>query len=179
MNGEYVNFNFGISLVSLDMILAAGVVAMVIAAVLSVYHKRCVGAIVRSLIARGATSEERALPVDAIAAKGPFFFRLALRPSATVRRYVQCAGDAAEQAKTGGKKAKKAPFLEKKDARYYIPETLCDRAELRYAAKGTNAVTVGLGLVFIVVLALLLRWLIPQVLGSLDGAITVIKSNMR
>lgn len=61
-------------------------------------------------------------------------------------------------------------------AKFYIPEEMKIRAELRYSQKGTDLVALIIGILVFAIAAAAAIWVVPKILTMLDDFITMITS---
>ena len=116
------------------MIVTSLFIGMVLASAAMLYHQLFLGGIVRRLIELGALSPEKALTVEQMgySTKNPFV-KYELRENSTFRKIVH-------------------GVTEEKTTKYYIPEEMRIRAEIRFRKKGNNLFGILLTvLVFLVV----------------------------
>lgn len=169
-------------MLSLELIVWSIFGGIVIGALASIYNKRVIGSFVRALIKGGATMPDSAMTISETGFRRNVFVKMSLRSGGALRKLVYCANEPADipAEKVSALRrffAFSEEFHEKLDmstAKFYIPDDLTARAEIRYEKKGTDLfsflITV---LVFLVVVYLSLKF-IPELLGMLDSVITEI-----
>lgn len=162
------------------MIVWSVFIGIVLGALASLYNKRVLGAFVRALIKGGANTPDSAVTVNDIGFKKNMFVRGALRNGGSLRKVVHCAKepDIIPSEKVNPFKkffSSSIEFREKVDmneAKFYIPEDLMYRAEIRYEKKGTDIFSFMITvLVFLIVVYLSLKF-IPEIIGLVDSFIT-------
>ncbi|NLK39165.1 MAG: hypothetical protein GX303_02790 [Clostridiales bacterium] len=172
MNNQYENLNFGNGIISLEMMIIAIFIGAVLAAFAAVYNKRILGNFVWTLLKSGINSKENAKTIYELKFQKNPFLRAALREGSVFRRIVHFAEEDDEGAE--GKRGKK-PAINFKTARFYIPEELRIRAEIRYHRKGTDWLTFTLSVIIFAILAIGVYYILPELLTMLDNLITEIK----
>ncbi len=171
--------------VSLELIVWSVFIGIIIGALASLYNKRIIGSFVRTLLSANAKSPEEALSVHELGFDKNKFVLIALRNGSTLRKLVYCTENAAKSGKynigdkiqkffTGEYPPRKVDFS---NAKFYIPEELSARAEIRYEKKGTDLFSFMMTiLVFLAVVFISLK-VVPQILGMLDDVIAGFKGN--
>lgn len=161
------------SSLTLEWIVWAIFVGILLGAAASVYQKQVIGAFVRLLIKQGATEPARAQTLSELGQSQNWFIRWALREEGTLRKLVHLDQEPTEIPKEAVHPIRrffssKDTFYEKtdmKNARFYIPQDLVTRAEIRYEKKGTDLFSLLItALVFLVVVYLSLEF-IPDLIG--------------
>ena len=153
---EYTNFKFDAAArTTARNLIFAIAVGIILAAFYMAYQKQVPGAIVRAILRAEAFSEENAKTAEELGLTKNFFIRHELKKNQTLKRLI---------------KRVKTVETEGEDAvvRYYIPEDLKYRAEIRYDKKGNGL----FGLIFTIVatvgLCILLIKLLPAILSLFD-----------
>ncbi len=153
-----------------------------IGAVLSVYHKRIAGRVVRRLLLKGATSSERAVEIAGAEFSPLVFSRFVLRHDLVVKKTVFAV--------------RKSPLVDEKgeplpnepvalsalprrfspdDYLYFVPEELRIRAEIRFDKSGTGFVGLIIVLIVFFVAAFLLLHFLPEILSILNEVVGAMK----
>lgn len=178
----YNYLDFSNSAVSLEMIVWSIFFGIVLGALASLYNKRILGSFVRALIKGGANSPTSAVTVNDIGFKKNIFVKNALKNGGVLRKVVHCANEPDiipdEMINPVRKFLSSSLEFRKKldmnEAKFYIPDDLMYRAEIRYEKKGTDLFSFFLTvLVFLVVVYLSLQF-IPEIIGLVDSFITEI-----
>ena len=173
---EYSNFTFSEGArTTVQTVIYAFCIGILIATLYSLYQSRVPGAIVRAFLRAEAFSPETAKsPEELELVKNPLF-RFELWHNATLRRFLLPVTEDAEAAKEA-EAAEKAEAAEEADnaedneqpTRYYIPEELKYRAELRYEKRGSALWSLILTVVLTLGISILLIKLTPVVLSVVD-----------
>ena len=178
--GAYENFSVGAGVTSLaQTIVYAIALGVILAAAMSVYTRSVLGGFVRTLIKEGANSPENAKKLSQLGFFRNAAIRRELARGVTLRKVVHCCEEEAFLAKEGTQPAEtvekgkgeatfRPDFL---TARYYIPEELRYRAEIRFEKKGS-----GLGLFFgtaviAILLAAVIGYFLPDIVQLMDNII--------
>lgn len=155
---------------------------------MAIYNKRLVGGFVKSLISGGCLSPENAKTITDLGYGTDWFIKNALSTDNVLRRLVVRVGteapadagvDAASEGETetsGKKKPLKASRSGREDidfstARFYIPEELKYRAEVRYASRGTDFFALGICVVIFAAAAFAAIFIIPELIQLIDNFI--------
>lgn len=158
--GIYQHFSVSARTGSLVKNLILGIaIGLIVAAGISSYLKAVHGGFIRRLLSDGCTSAETAKSLSELGFFHNISIRNQLRSGGTFGALVRSV-DAA------GEPASAATNLSV--ARFYIPEDLRDRAEIRYDRKGSGAPALILTIALTVIGAALLCYFLPQLLGLAD-----------
>lgn len=173
MNNQYENLNFGNGFISVEMMIGAIFLGAALAAFAAVYNKRILGNFVWALLKQGIHTKEKAKTIYELDFQKNPFLRAALLRETTLRRFVRTAeeDEAPQQTRKGGKR----PAINFKTARFYIPEEMRIKAEIRYYRKGTDWVSFVVGLFVFALLAVAVYFLLPELLAMLDNLISELK----
>ena len=183
----YENFTFDNPVTTLPIIIWGLFAGFAIAGILSYYNKTYLGAVVRSLVKKGANCPENALLLSHTGVRADAIrFRAVCRDGA-LTKYVKIANP--EECEI---EQKKQPAfvrgicrffsIERKKkydagkAKFYIPEEKRIQAELRYAAKGNSLGAIAIGIVAAFVVAVVAIKCIPYILDLVDSVITLYKN---
>lgn len=175
---NYLNLNN--PTISLELLVWSIFIGIVLGALASLYNKRVLGGFVRALIKNGANSPVNAVTVGEAGFSGNIFVKFALKRGTSLRKVVYCSvePDIIPKEKVNPVirfLSSSTEFRKKinvKEAKFYIPSDMMDRAELRYEKKGTDLFSFLLTvLVFLVVVYLSLKF-IPDIIGMVDSFIT-------
>ena len=131
----------------ITLILVCVYIGFLAACVLALYEKRVKGAFVRELLRRDATSPEKALTLRELGYDKKRAIRSALRGRAGFAGIVY---EAEEEVEFDREDHALPIFRERFDAekaRFYIPEPLKYRADVRYEQKGTHVMALVLAAV--------------------------------
>lgn len=183
----YENFNLYNPFITIDMIVWAMFAGFVAASLMAVYNKRVIGGFVKSVISNDCLTPESAKTIIELGYGTDWFIKNALRTDTVLRRFIVRvqetdekdgeAGDAdaaANDENDGGSKKKSKSRHEAIDfasARFYIPEELKYKAEVRYASRGTNFFTFGIAVVILAATAFAALFIIPELLQLIDNFI--------
>ena len=168
--GAYDNFSIPHQTAStINKIIPALVLGIIIAAVATVYCRRLVGSFVRTLIKKGALSPDAGVTLFETGAFRSMIVRRELCRGAFLRKVVFCREEQAFLAKNEKNATYKIDFT--KD-HFYIPEELKYRAEVRFSQKGSGWLTVVLTIILVPVFVGLLCRFMPNILQLVDSMIT-------
>ena len=158
---------------SFELILICCYVGLLAACVLSIYDKRVMGEFIRTLIRMDATSPEKAVTLTAAGYGKKSAVVRALRGNGMFKGMVY---EASEEVEFDRENHALPVYREKFDvesARFYIPEPLKYKAEVRFEKKGTHIMVLVLGAILfgvLLVAALLLKDQILTVTGQFFDA---------
>lgn len=198
--GAYENFSVGAGTGALvrNIILALAA-AIIVAACLTAYTRVSMGAFVRKLIAEGALSSDDAKTLMELGYFRDPSIRRALSGSSALRMVVKRVGEVLPPADTDTaesgeeesatepeaevqeteKAAENAPRVQINDekidfttARFYIPEALRYRAEIRFDPKGSGWRSAIVISVLAVIVAAVLCFFVPELIQFADNIIT-------
>lgn len=158
--GEYQHFSVSAQTGAVVKNLILGIaVGLMVAAVCSCYVKTVHGGFIRRLLREGCSSPESAKSLRELGYFHNVAIRDQLRRSGAIGELVKAAGVVGE------------PTLTDKDlssARFYIPEDLRYKAEVRFDRKGSGSLSVILTLAACAVAAALICRFLPQIIGLAD-----------
>ena len=158
--GEYQHFSVSTQTGSIVKNLILGIaVGLMVAAVCSCYVKTVHGGFIRRLLREGCNTPDTAKSLRELGYFHNISIRNQLRRSGAIGELVKAAGAVGEPALTD-------KYLS--SARFYIPEELRYKAEVRYERKGSGSLSVILTLVACAVAAALICRFLPQILGLAD-----------
>lgn len=172
----YENFELFNPFISVKLIVWAMFAGFVFAALLAVYNKRLIGGLVKTLLSEGCLSPDRALTVTELGYGTDWFIKNALRTDAVLLRLVSRVDPETDgenkqpPAKTRGGH----DVIDFEKARFYIPEELKYRAEVRYARKGTDFVAFGICVLIFAVAAFAAIFVIPELIQLIDNFISIL-----
>lgn len=138
---------------TLDKVIWAFFVGIVIAAFAIWYNQSFIGGAVRRLIKKNADSPENALTLGELGLNNPLIRRALASSDSTLRKTVYAASDK--------KKLVKSDFS---SVGFYVPKELKYRAEVRYKGKNTNVVVLIITIVAVFILAMLCQRYLPKLL---------------
>ncbi len=175
----YQNFELYNPFVSVKLIVWALFAGFIFASLLAVYNKRLIGSIVKKMISEGALSPERALTVTELGFGTDWFIKNALRTDDALLKFVKRVDASpdkeneknAENEDTAQTSRGGHDIIDFETARFYIPEDLKYRAEVRYASRGTDFVAFGICIVIFVAAAFAAIFLIPDLIQLIDNFI--------
>lgn len=181
---DYVNVSYPFE--SLEIVVWGLFIGFVIASLMAVYNKGLIGGFIKALLSNECTSEESAKTISELGYGTDYFVKNALRTNTVMRRFVVRVDYVlprfeSEAAGTDEPAAEKQPKVERtrggheiidfETARFYIPEELKYRAEVRYARRGTNVVSLIVTIIILAVAAFGVLYLVPEMLQLLDNFI--------
>lgn len=161
-------------------------IGSVIACIIVFYNRQVVGSAVRRLLSENVFSREAAKTISELGYKKNFFVNSFFRDNQSLKRIVKCVEEEdfyAEQEKArleyeeARKENKKLPKFKEEiyrvdvtTDRFYIPEDLKYRAEIRYNKKGSTWLSVILGIVLLTVIFFAVLLVLPWILGETNSA---------
>ncbi len=185
--GKYDNLVFYNRIQSFKLVLFAVWLGIIIGISYSYYTKDYLGRLVRRLLKNEALSPEKAMTLKKLGYKHTFPLSIHLKKGGILSRYVSTAnGNEAISVKEKNKKFKKIRSLfgisdvtEKYDfssLRFYIPEEKKYKADVRFEKKGSNPAWFLTWTIVITALAVLVYFLVPELVTMLDNFITILKN---
>lgn len=183
--GSYENIDFEKTpLFSLRLMVLGIFVGAVIACVMMAYNKKVLGGAVRKIIASEANSAESAKTIAELGYSKNFVLRNAFCSSVSMRRVVKCVGEEkflAEQEErrreyeekiAAGEKLPKFKEIEyvidPETDRFYIPEELRIRAEIRFEKKGSGWLATALTILLLCIAFFVVLLVLPMIFGAAD-----------
>lgn len=187
LGGRYENLEFYNRIQNFKIVLFAVWLGIIIGIAISYYTKDYLGRLVRRLLKNGALSADKAMTLKELEYKHTFPIRIHLKDGGTLRRYIDIANtDTAIE--TRSKKAEfkwfrslfGTPDVKKKydfsSLKLYIPEEKKYVADVRYEKKGSNPGWFLIWSIIITALALVVYFLVPELVTMLDNFITIVKN---
>ena len=189
---EYLNLGAG-GLASVRIIIIGIFIGLIIALFSSVFNKRVLGGVVRSIIKKEAFSPETALNLEELGFEDNAIIRLAVRKSTTLRRVVRCREEEEFIAEQNARREeyqknraenKKLPRFKAQTYKinpyadtFYIPEKIRFMADVKFEKKGnTWAGAIFCSILLIVGLLAVLGGL-PSILKLLDSIAETVALN--
>lgn len=184
--GAYENFSLGAGAAGMAQTLVYAIaIGVILAAAMSVYTRSVLGGFVRKLIKEGANSPENAKKLSQLGFFRSAAVRRELARGVTLRKVVRCCEEEAflaeakkadiEQEREEGEAEKRGRYEKpgfRPDfltARYYIPEELRYRAEIRFEQKGSGwGMLIGTAVIALVVAALI-GFFLPDIFQLMDN----------
>ena len=177
--GAYENFSLGSGAASTaQTVVWAIAIGIVVAAVMAVYTRSVLGGFVRKLIKEGAHSPETAKKLSEIGFFRNAAIRRELARGVTLRKVVRCPEEdeflaatdkvAEKKGKWGRHEGFRPDFL---TARYYIPEDLKYRAEIRFEKKGSDWGMFAIVVIIAIIIAALIGVFLPDLFQLMDNII--------
>ncbi len=183
----YENFTFKNPTTTLPIIIWGIYFGFVIGGILSYYNKTYLGAVVRSLVKKGATSPETAVTFSQAGIKAGYFRRRAVFGDNALTKYVKTANP--EECELEMREAyafvrglrrlfgrEREKKFDAETAKFYVAEEKRIQAELRYSSKGSTLPVVVIGIVAAFAVAVLAINCIPYILELIDSVITMYKN---
>lgn len=180
--GTYENFSVGAgTATTVRNIILALMIGFIAASVMTAYTRQGLGGFVRKLLREECLSPEQAKTLMELGYFRSSMIRRELSRGTTLRMVVrQCEAHESldsqeneapsnEKPESNSQKTTKIDFL---TARFYIPEDLRYRADVRFDAKGSSWGLVAVSAVISILAAALLCWLFPDVIALADNIIT-------
>lgn len=159
--GNYEHFQFDAqSATFLRNVILAMCVGILFAALCTMYQRYVPGSFIRAILRAEANTPETARTLAELDFEKNIFVRMELRFGTLLLKHLAFYEE--EQ----GEEEKKRPT---ESARFYIPEELKYRAELRYETKGSGPVQLIFTVVLTFAIAILLIKVIPMLLSFVDA----------
>ena len=153
---QYSSFSFDAATrTTVRNIIFAFCAGIILAAIYMMYQKQVPGAVVRAILRAEAFSAEKAMTAEELGLSKNFFFRYELEHNLTLKRLIQ-------RVESENDEGEGAP------TRYFIPEELKYRAEVRYDKKGNGLFGLIFTVVVTVILGIVIIKLLPAVLTLFD-----------
>lgn len=188
VDGNYNNLGLEkMPLLSLRITVLGIFVGMIAGCIAMVYHKQVIGGIVRQLIAKGCSTPESAMTAAELGyIKNPLA-KNALERSVSLHRVVRCVEeeqfylDQAEcreiyERKRSTEEGARLPkfkdheyLIDAGSDRFYIPEELRIRAEIKFEKKGSGWISGVLGVIALLVIFFCVLLALPQILQMTDN----------
>lgn len=166
--GEYQHFSVSAQTGSVVKNLIFGIaLGIIIAAICSCYVKTVHGGFIRRLLRDGCTSPDAAKNLSELGYFHNISIRNQLRRSGTIGGLVRSAGVVGEPTLTD---------KELSSARFYIPDELRYKAEVRFDRKGSGKLTLILTIAATIVAAALICRFLPQIIGLADVILGIFES---
>ncbi len=191
---EYENLNFGTGgiLTGLRGLIIALFIGAFLAACSSVFNKRVLGDFVRALIREGCTSPEKAKTLSELGFLKNTAVRSSLRSGAVLGKTVSCVEEdqynmsmvrkrgvyelRASESENGLPEFKVVPYKRDLNAsHFYIPAEKAGSVEIRFDKKGTNWVSLVVGIIASIALLVLLLLLLPDIFQLIDNFVGMAK----
>ncbi len=188
---HYNNFELYNPFISLDLIVWALFAGCVVASLMAIYNKRIIGGFVKAVLKNESLSPETAKTVTELGFGSDWIIKNALRTDTVLRRFIVRIDKAADGGEApiaeedtkdakGAKKKERQPkhdVIDFTTARFYIPEELKYKAEVRYASRGTDLITFVIAVVVLIAAALAAIYFIPDLIQLIDNLITQINTS--
>ena len=156
----------------------------IIACVIMAYNKQVLGGAARKMIASEALSPERAMTLEELGYRKNIIMRNAFRSSVSLRRVVRCVGEEEfiaeqnerreeyEKRREAGEslpRFKEIDYVIDPDTdKFYIPEDLRIRAEIKFEKKGSGWVSSVITIALLCVLFFIVLLVLPMIFGAAD-----------
>lgn len=188
--GTYENFSVGSdTATSVRNIILALMIGFIAASIMTAYTRQGLGSFVRKLLREECLSPEKAKTLMELGYFRSSMIRRELSHGSTLRMVVRYCTETSlqkqlqsvdpdkkpedtEKVQATQKNAQTNHKIDFLTARFYIPEELRYRADVRFEAKGSSWGMVVLSSVISILVAALLCWLFPDVLTLADNIIT-------
>lgn len=154
---------------SLEIIIWSFFIGTLIGAVALYYQKRVIGSFVRALLADGASDPASARTLEELGYSKNRFVRHALRGGSVLRKMVWEAQDNFTTDAQGNTYSARTRKMDINTARFYIDESNRVKADLRYSNKGSDFLTLLIGVVVFAVAAYALLLFIPYIISSIGN----------
>ena len=185
VDGNYENIGFEKTpLFSLRLTVLGIFLGAIIACVIMAYNKQVLGGAVRRMIGREALCADKALTLAELGYNKNVIMRNAFCSSSTMRRFVKCVGEQEfieeqnglreeyEKRVAAGEdlpKFKEIEYVIDPDTdKFYIPEDLRIRAEIRFEKKGSGWVSTLITILLMCVVFFIVLLILPMIFGAAD-----------
>jgi len=185
-DGNYENINFEKTpLFSLRLTVLGIFIGAIIACVVIAYNKKVLGGAVRKIIAEEVLSPENAKTIAELGYEKNILLRNAFRSSVSLRKIVKCAGEekfiaeqnerreAHEKRRADGEKLPKFKqidyIIDLKTDRFYIPEELKYRADVKFEKKGSGWLATVITILLLIVAFFVVLLALPWIFGAADS----------
>ncbi|MGM9680225.1 MAG: hypothetical protein ACI3XR_01825 [Eubacteriales bacterium] len=148
---------------TLQIVIWSVFIGIVIGACSLYYNKRVIGAFVRDLLQSGASDPGSARTLEALGYGKNFFVKHALRDGSVLRKLVWEADDNVTTDASGYTFSARTKKMDINTARFYVDESNRVKADLRYSTKGTDIITLLVGVIIFAVVAYALLLFIPYI----------------
>lgn len=185
---EYINVGSGGFL----PIVIGLLVGFFLACCATVFDRRVLGDFVRHVISNECFSKESAKTLTELGYHKNAIIRGSLKSGVSLRRVVKCVEEEQfladvekkrkeyEAAHANDRKAPafKAPkfVMDASVMHFYIPEDLKYTADVKFEKKGTNALTLAVAFVLFLAIALVVLYLLPDILQMIDNMLGMMDS---
>ena len=189
---NYENLGFEKNpLFSLRLMVLGLFIGIVIACIAAAYHKQVLGGIARKLIAEGCLSAETAKSAKELGYGKNFLAKHALCRSVSLRRVVKCVEENEFYERQNAEEAEyeqrreaepklpkykaKEYLIDIENDRFFIPEELRIRAEVKFEKKGSGWLSSVWGIVILCVAFLIILLALPHIFDAIDGFVGIFK----
>ncbi|MCL2212268.1 MAG: hypothetical protein FWB93_00325 [Oscillospiraceae bacterium] len=170
---EYFGFGTGSIDTTAAMIVWGIYIGIVIASAVALYQKNVVGRFVRSIIAENATSPETAKTLEELGYGKKYGIRRHLRGKTALSSIIFEAEDELVLDDDGLPRPVVRSSVNLANGKFYIPEDLKHRAQVRFEKKGSSIWSFLLVVVVFFVMAIGVVQLLPWFLGVLENFLYV------
>ena len=185
VDGNYENIGFEKTpLFSLRLTVLGIFLGAVIACVIMAYNKQVLGGAIRRIIGMQALCADKAMTLEELGYNKNIIMRNAFRGSSTMRRFVKCVGEQEfiaeqntrreeyEKRRAAGEtlpKFKEIEYVIDPDTdKFYIPEELRIRAEIRFEKKGSGWISTLVTILLMCVVFFIVLLILPMIFGAAD-----------
>lgn len=148
---------------TLQIVIWSVFIGIVVGACSLYYNKRVIGSFVRDLLQSGATGPDSARTLEELGYGKSFFIKHALRDGSVLRKMVWEADDNFTTDPSGYTFSARSRKMDINTARFYVDESNRIKVDLRYSAKGTDIITLLIGVIIFAVVAYALLMFIPYI----------------
>ncbi len=189
---EHLNMSSG-GLTSVRIVIIGIFIGLILALFASVFNKRVLGDVVRSIIKKEAFSPEKALNLEELGFENNAIIRFAVRKSTTLRRVVRCREEEEFIAEQNARRKeynekrlenKKLPRFKEQAYKinpyadtFYLPEEIRYMADVKFEKKGNTWRSAILCSVLLGVGMLVVLGALPSILNLIDGIVASLASN--
>ena len=189
---RFENFNVQARTIATIRMMILGItIGLIIAAAASVYNKRHLGALIRTMIEKDCMSPDKALTLEELGYHKSLGIRNAVKSGGTLWRWARCQEEDVYMAEMARKReefdklhegeSKPPKFKEidfKRDVKtmhFYLPEEKKYAAEIKFDKKGFRWSGVVIVAIVSLILSVLICYMLPDVLKYIDNFITIMR----
>ena len=189
---EYLNLGAG-GLTTVRIVIIGIFIGLILSLFASVFNKRVLGGVVRSIIKKEAFSPEKALNLEELGFESNALIRLAVRKSTTLRRVVRCREEEEFIAEQNARREeyrqkrlenKNLPRFKEQSYKinpyadtFYIPEEIRYMADVKFEKKGNTWASAILCSVLLAVGMFAVLGGLPSILNLLDSIAETVALN--
>ncbi len=170
---DYVNIFYPTE--SLEVVVWGLFIGFAVASLMAVYNKGLIGGFVKAILSNECFDEASAKTITELGYGTDRFVKSALRTNTVLLRFVSRVDAPDENGNPVVPKKSRGghDIIDFETARFYIPEELKYRAEVRYSRRGTNIISLIVTIIILAAAAFGVLFLVPELLQLLDNYIGI------